>query len=144
MSGKVILGGLALTLVAAWFSPILAVFVLVALIVLAVGDRRERPSARRAGDLAGRIAAFERKLGELEVDLQELKALAAVAAPPRAAEPFGPEPVLAPPPPPEPEPPSRHRLLPLPLRPRAGSGGTGTSRPRTCSARGRSPGQAES
>ncbi|HZB86763.1 MAG TPA: DUF2339 domain-containing protein [Gaiellaceae bacterium] len=108
MSGKAILAGLGLTLVAAWFSPILAIFVLVALVVLAVVNRRERPSARNAADVAGRIAAFERKLGELEVDLQELKALAAVAgpatAPPRAAEPFGPEPVLAPPPPPEREP----------------------------------------
>ncbi|MGH3005093.1 MAG: DUF2339 domain-containing protein [Gaiellaceae bacterium] len=105
MSGRTVLGGLALTLVAAWLSPVLAVLVLVALVVLAVVDRRERSSTSRAGDLAGRIAAFERKLGELEVDLQELKALAAGAAPGPTSQALPPEPVFAPaPPPPEPEP----------------------------------------
>ena len=114
MTGKAILGVLALALVAGWFSPLLAVVVLVALVVLVVVGEKGRPSPRRAGDLAGRVADFERKLGELEVDLQELKALAAAAAPARTGEPPRPDPAYAPPPPPPPEP--ERAFMPPPPR----------------------------
>jgi uncharacterized membrane protein len=77
MSGKTVLGGLALALFSSYFSPVLGGLVLVALVVALLLGRNDRPRARPGDGLDARVEDFERRLDELYLELQELKAMAA-------------------------------------------------------------------
>jgi uncharacterized membrane protein len=115
VSGWVIVVGLVLALVAASFSPIIGVAVVLVLVVLAVADRgRPRSEAPKESELARRVAALETAVDSLQNDLNELRWPG--SAPPPASTTSEPEPepepvaaavLQAPPPPPPPPPPPR-------------------------------------
>ncbi|MGH3035287.1 MAG: DUF2339 domain-containing protein [Gaiellaceae bacterium] len=106
-------------IVAGVVSPVLGVVALVGLVLLIVLGVRGSPAAPPAPSphVHSRLAAFERKLAALEVELSELKRLAGVApeAPPARAPEPEPASILTPPPPP---PARTPRPVRAPSRPR--------------------------